>query len=428
MPNFLPKAAAQALHFEEEILPNGFVVRLLHMPNYSAVHAIYTTHFGSVDRVYESDAGRIELPSGTAHFLEHKMFENEDGVDAFELFAKTGASANAYTGFQQTSYIFTATDCIEENLDILLSFVSSPHFTAQTVEKEQGIIGQEIKMYDDHAEIRCVFGLLACLYQKHPVRDDIVGTVESIAEITPQLLYDCVETFYQPGNMALCVAGNITMQQVMAAVKRAGIQERESRPLQRVFAQEKKQVQKKEHEFTMPVSMPLFALGFKEIPHDVNDTRFEVICDLLIELLCGESSKLYRRMYDDGLIQPGFGGEFGCLENCLHFIFTGESENPQEVRSQIIAEIEQMRKTGVDKEQFETCRRMMYGEAIADLESVERVAAMLAAGYYRKRSPADALAQLAALTVEDINDALQELLHEEYSAFVVVRPEQNERG
>ncbi len=422
MPDFLPKAATQALHFEETILPNGFAIRLLPMPEYGAVHAIYTTHFGSVDRAYDYGAGRTNLPAGTAHFLEHKMFENEDGVDAFELFAKTGASANAYTSFEQTSYIFTATSCIEENLDILLSFVSSPHFTKQTVEKEQGIIGQEIKMYDDNAELRCIFALLECLYQNHPVRDDIVGTIDTIADITPELLYDCVKAFYQPGNMALCVAGNVSMEQLMAAVKRAGIDTIESRPVQRFFPDEPTSVPEKHREFSMPVSMPLFALGFKEIPTQKNNTRLEVICDLLTELLCGESSTLYRRLYDQGLVQPGFGGEFGCFENCLHFMFTGESEQPEEVRRQVLLEIENMRKNGVDEKQFETCRRMMYGEAIGDLESVERVAVMLASSYFHKRTPADALAQMASITAEDINAALNELLKEENSAFVVVRP------
>ncbi len=424
MPNFLPKAAQKALQFEEKILPNGFGVRLLSMPGYGAVHAIYATHFGSVDRAYDHGEGRTELPAGMAHFLEHKMFENADGVDAFELFAKTGASANAYTSFEQTSYIFTATSLLDENLDILLSFVGSPHFTKQTVEKEQGIIGQEIKMYDDHAEIRCLFALLSCLYKNHPVKDDIVGTVETIADITPELLYDSVKAFYQPANMALCVAGDLTMEQVLSAVERAGIDKLDGRKIKRFLQEEPLGVAEKECIFTMPVAMPLFALGFKEVPAGEDSTRQEVICDLLAELLCGESSKLYRRLYDNGLVQPGFGAEFGCFTDCLHFIFSGESEQPEEVRQQILLEIEQMRKQGVDKEQFETCRRMMYGEAIGDLESVERVAAMLTSSYFRKRTPADALALLATITVEDIDEALQELLQEERSAFVIVRPEE----
>ena len=210
----LPKAAQNALRFEEKKLPNGLVVRLLPMPEYGAAHVIYAAGFGSIDRNFKSKKESVNLPAGVAHFLEHKMFENEDGVDAFALYGETGASANAYTGFDRTSYIFTASSQIEKNLDILLSFVGHPHFTAETVAKEQGIIGQEIKMYEDHAELRCVFALLECLYHNHPVRDDIVGTVESISHITPQLLYACTDAFYNPGNMSLCAAGDISMEQL----------------------------------------------------------------------------------------------------------------------------------------------------------------------------------------------------------------------
>ncbi len=423
MPDFLPKAVAEALAFEEVTLPSGLVVRLLPMPGFGAVHAIYSTRFGSIDRVFETPEGRTELPAGVAHFLEHKMFENEDGVDAFELYAKTGASANAYTSFERTSYIFTATDKIDENLDILLSFVGKPHFTAQTVAKEQGIIGQEIKMYDDNAELRLLFALLECLYHTHPVRDDIVGTVESIAEITPEMLYACAAAFYNPGNMALCAAGNLSMQQLLNAVERAGLSGPPAAQPRRFFPPEPAGVFQKERSFTMPVAMPLFGLGFKEQPLEGDTTRQEVVCDLVTELLCGESSRLYRRLYDQGLVQPGFGGEFGSYQGCLQFLFTGESEKPEEVRRELLREIADMRQNGVDPAQFETCRRMMYGDAIADLENVERVASLLTSSYFHGRSPAAGLSALAAVNVEDVNQALREMLQEERSAFVVVRPE-----
>ncbi len=424
MQSFLPKAAADALGFEEAVLENGLALRLLPMPGYGAVHAIYGTHFGSVDRCFETEKGRTVLPAGVAHFLEHKMFENEDGIDAFELYAKTGASANAYTSFDRTCYIFTATDKIDENLDILLSFVGKPHFTPETVVKEQGIIAQEIKMYDDNAEIRCLFALLECLYHKNPVRDDIVGSVESIAEITPEMLYRCAEAFYSPGNMVLCAAGDLTMPQLLAAVERAGLPLKKSTEVRRITDAEPDSIFKKGREFTMPVAMPLFGLGFKELPPAEKDTtKLEVICDILTELLCGESSTLYRRLYDEGLVQPGFGAEFDCFQDCLHFIFSGESEEPERVRAEILAEIGRMREAGVDREQFETCRRMMYGEAISDLENVERVASMLTSSYFHHRTPADGLSALAGIRAEDVDEALRSMLREEASAFVVVRPE-----
>ncbi|MDL2254139.1 insulinase family protein [Ruminococcaceae bacterium OttesenSCG-928-I18] len=423
MVTHLPKAAENALRFEEKILPNGLAVRLLPMPEYGASHVIYATKFGSIDRSFEGEQAKVDLPAGVAHFLEHKMFENEDGVDAFTLYGKTGASANAYTGFDRTSYIFTATERMEENLDILLSFVGHPHFTQETVAKEQGIIGQEIKMYEDHAELRCVFALLECLYHNHPVRDEIVGSVESISQITPQLLYSCSEAFYNPGNMALCAAGRLHMEQLLQAVEKADLAKAKTKQVKRLFPEEPPGVYESTREFMMPVAMPLFGLGFKEAAPQGDTTKLEVVCDLLTELISGETSTLYRSLYDEGLVQPGFGGEFGCFSGCLHFLFTGEGEQPERVRQSILDEIERMRREGIDREQFETCKRMMYGEAIADLENVERVASMLSSSYFHGRTPAAALDALATVTAEDIEQALSEMLHQDRSAFVVVRPE-----
>lgn len=418
----LPKAALDALRFEEKTLANGLTLRLLPMPGYGAVHAVYSTGFGSIHRAFERDGKTLSLPAGIAHFLEHKMFENEDGVDAFALFAATGASANAYTSFDRTSYIFTATSEIDRNLDILLSFVGHPHFTKKTVAKEQGIIGQEIGMYEDSAEMRSLFGLLECLYHSHPVRDDIAGTVASIAEITPELLYACTEAFYNPANMALCAAGNLSMSQLEAAAERAGLPAASPAPVRRIFPAEAAGVVRRRREIKMPISLPMFAIGFKETPAPENSTRTEVLCDLLCELLCGETSLLYRRLYDEGLVQPGFGGEFGCYEGCLQFIFAGEGPKPEAVQQAVLEEITRQRREGIDAEQFAICKKMMYGEAIADLESVERVAALLSSSHFRHRSPADELEAIASVTLEEVQEALGDMLQAQRSAMHIIRP------
>ena len=216
------QAVRRAAAFESTVLENGLTVRVHTMPGFTGVHAVYGTKFGSIDRAFALDGKRVDLPAGIAHFLEHKMFENEEG-DAFTLYARTGASANAYTSFDKTCYIFTASGNVAENLDILLGFVSRPYFTAATVEKEQGIIGQEIKQYDDAPDWRLMFAMYECLYTAHPVRDDIAGSVESIAQITPEILYACTDAFYRPQNMVLAVAGNVTMDEVLAACARADI-------------------------------------------------------------------------------------------------------------------------------------------------------------------------------------------------------------
>ncbi len=422
MRDFIPPAAAATMQFEEKVLPNGLTIRLLPMPEYGAVHAMYSTKFGSIDRKFTHLGKTAELPAGVAHFLEHKMFENEDSVDAFTLYAKTGASANAYTSFDRTCYIFTATEKMDENLDILLGFVGHPHFTEATIAKEQGIIGQEIMMYEDHAELRCFFALLECLYQNHPVRDEIVGTVDTIAEITPDMLYNCCNAFYAPSNMALCAAGNITMDQLLAAVERTGLPAENTPAAERLTPEEPAAVFCREKALQMPVAMPVFALGFKEKPVSGDTVRTEVVCDLLTELIAGEASPLYRRLYDEGLVQPGFGGEFGLYRGALHFAFTGESEDPRRVRAEILKEISLQRKNGIDREMFETCRRRMYGESIADLENVTRVASILTSSHFRGRTPQKELEALAAVTAGDVEAALATMLDEDRSAFALVEP------
>ncbi len=422
MNNTLPKAAVDALEFEEKILPNGLCVRLISMPEYSAVHAIYATKFGSINRKFTQNGKTMDLPSGIAHFLEHKMFENKDGVDAFTLYSETGAAANAYTGFDRTSYVFTSSREIDKNLDILLSFVGHPYFTEKTVQKEQSIIGQEIGMYQDHAEWCNMMGILQCLYHNHPVRDDIAGTVESIAEITPEMLYSCTDAYYHPSNMILCAAGNVSMEQLLSAVERAGLPKEASPRVETVFPHEPGDIHMSRKELSMAVAMPMFALGFKEKPVQESTLKTEVVCDLLGEMLCGESSALYRSLYDEGLVQPDFGMEFGCHAGCLHFMITGESNQPDVVRERILSEINRQRTQGISKEQFDICKKMMYGEAIADLESVERMASLLSQSYFKGRTPAQELDAIASVSIEDVQAALSEMLQEEKSAFMLINP------
>ena len=205
-----------------QTLPSGLTVIVRPMPGYSSTHVIYATKFGSIDRDFCLNGQTVHLPAGVAHFLEHKMFEDEDG-DAFAKYAKTGANANAFTSFDRTCYLFTATQQLDESLDVLLGMVTHPYFTEQTIAKEQGIIGQEIKMYDDSPDWRLITGLCECLYHSHPIRSDIAGTCESIATITPEMLYDCCKAFYAPNNMVLAAAGNTTMEQILASEDPAGL-------------------------------------------------------------------------------------------------------------------------------------------------------------------------------------------------------------
>ena len=410
---------------EWRVMPSGLTVIVRPMPGYSGTYVIYATRFGSIDRDFRMGEREVHLPAGVAHFLEHKMFEDEDG-DAFAKFAKTGANANAFTSFDRTCYLFTATQQLDESLDVLLGMVGHPYFTRETIAKEQGIIGQEIKMYDDSADWRLITGLCECLYHSHPIRSDIAGTCESIAKITPEMLYDCCKAFYAPNNMVLAAAGNTTMEQILAACKRHGLMDPPAAPAQRVerlWAQEPMTLAAKEKTITMPIAKPCFGLGFKEKPLAPGDLRSEMLYDLILCCICGGMSPLYRRLYDEGLTNPGFGGEVLRVDGCCCILFTGESDVPETVQKLLLDEIAHVRAEGVDREIFTLCKNEKYGQLIENLENVEDSASQMADFALSGQTVAQQIATLAALTAEDADAALRDILNPERMAVMNILPD-----
>ena len=405
-----------------KVLPSGLTVLVRPMPGYSGTHVIYATRFGSIDRDFRLGEREVHLPAGVAHFLEHKMFEDEDG-DAFAKFAKTGANANAFTAFDRTCYLFTATEQLDESLDVLLGMVGHPYFTEQTIAKEQGIIGQEIKMYDDSPDWRLLNALFRCLYADHPLRDDIAGTVESIAELTPQMLYSCTKAFYAPSNMVLSVAGKITLAQAVDACKRNGLyRARAPHEVEWAIPAQSGPLPHREAVFTMPVTKPCFGVAYREEPLAEGDIKRELLLDMLGDLVVGGLTKLYRRLYDEALVNPEFSGDFIAVRGACAVAFTGESDTPREVVDMLQAEIERMRRDGVDPEVFMLVKNQMYGELLGDVEAVDDAAEEAAAACLKGRTLADEIAALAELTVDDANALLRTALREENRAYVQIDP------
>src|SRR5699024_342715 len=311
--------------------PSGLTVLVRPMPGYAAAHAIVAAKFGSIDVHFRLGGQELTLPAGVAHYLEHKMFEDQEG-DAFAKFARTGANANAFTSFDRTCYYFTATSAVDESLDVLLGMLTHPYFTDETVAKEQGIIAQEIKMYEDSPDWRLVTELCQCLYHSHPIRVDIAGTCDSIARITPAMLYDCCQAFYAPANLVLAAAGNLTARQVLDACAPAGLDRPAAAPAaQRILAPEPMTLARPQKTLRMAVAKPCFGIGYKEAPLAPGDGRTEALYDLILCCLCGGMSPLYRRLYDEGLVNPGFGGEVLRADGCCCILFTGESDQPDTV-------------------------------------------------------------------------------------------------
>lgn len=405
--------------------PSGLTMLLCPMPGYSTAYATFTANVGSVDTGFKTqdDDAFVDVPEGIAHFLEHKMFENEDG-DAFAKYAKTGASANAYTSFDKTAYLFACTDRFEESLEILLDFVRRPYFTKESVQKEQGIIGQEIRMYDDDGEWRVQFNLLQALYHNHPVRIDIAGTVESIAEIDDQLLYRCYRTFYNLNNMVLCVAGNFDIDAVLRVADRVIKPDEKPVEIERRHVDEPESICKPLVEQKFAVAAPLFQFGFKGCGGNPRENlKNQILDEILAEIIAGDASPLYRRMYDAGIINSTFGSEIMAGRDYMCAIFSGESREPERVADEIKAEVARMRREGVDKKMFELCRRATYGRYIGMYTRTASVAGLMSAVYFAGMDDMYALLDIVAnATLDQMNERLQIAFNPEKSALSIVRP------
>lgn len=387
--------------YVKAVLRSGLKIYILEKPQYNSCYAIFGTKYGSIDTCFSVNGEETSVPEGIAHFLEHKLFESEDG-DAFTKYAETGAYANAFTSFDRTCYLFSCSDKFYDNLKILLSFVQSPYFTEQTVKKEQGIIGQEIRMYDDSPGWRVMFNMLMAMYHNHPVRIDIAGTVESIAQIDHNLLYKCYNTFYNPANMFICIAGNVDTEQVLKQIKES-INPVDPVEITRIGSEEPEEIVKPLVEQSLEVAQPMFCFGYKQAISKPECTVKDKICTaLLLEIIAGDASPLYKELTDEGLINDEFSTEHFCGHGYSAFIFEGESKNPKLVAEKIRNEIERLKAEGIDKKLFSAIRCGMYGNAIRLFDSVEGIAmqmvdcAMLDSGLF------DDVKYLKSVTADDV--------------------------
>lgn len=366
-----------------ETLPNGLSVYLLPKKGFHKTYGLFSTDYGSIDNTFVPYGQEefVTVPDGIAHFLEHKMFESERG-DVFQDFGKQGASANAFTSFTKTSYLFSATDNIRQNLETLLDFVQEPYFTPETVTKEKGIIGQEIQMYQDDPNWRLFFGIINNLYPKHPLHIDIAGTVESIDKITADDLYLCYNTFYHPSNMKLFVVGNIDPEITMDWIRaNQGAKEfPEPRPIQRKFPEESLQDLCPLSELNMPVTRPKGVLGIKGDESGLSDDPWELIryktsINLLLQLLFGTTSKNYLRLYNEGIIDDSFSYEFS-MDRTFHFAdFSGDSDTPEELVKEVAAILLNYKQDPeINEANLELLKKRMLGKYFMSLNSLEYIA------------------------------------------------------
>ncbi len=406
---------------------SGLRVYLFPKKGFSKYYAIYGTEYGSLNRTFKvpGEDKMTTVPDGIAHYLEHKLFEEENGGNAFDRFAKTGGSSNAFTSFDLTAYLFSCTDNFYENLDILLDFVNRPYFTDENVAKEQGIIGQEIKMYDDEPEWRVFFNSLTAMFHNNPVKIDIAGTVESISHITPEILYKCYNTFYNPSNMILVLAGDIDMEKALCYVDKYVSEERN---LGRVETPEISEPRERVQEYIeqrLSVSQPIFRIGFKDNSSGMSENELlkkEIATDIILEAVFGRSSDLYLELYEMGIIDSSFECEADIERQYGFSLIGGESAEPEKVYAVIKERLVGYAQNGIPDEAVDRAKKVLISQDIKTFNSVERMGNAFIRRLINGQNPLEYKQAVESVTKEDIQSRLCEHFDTSNSVLSVVRP------
>jgi len=396
-----------------EVMPNGLEVFVLPKEGFQKTYATFSTKYGSVDNRFGVEGKPlVSVPDGIAHFLEHKMFEEPTG-DIFATFSNQGASANAYTSFDRTVYLFSATEQIPANLETLIDFVQHPYFTDENVNKEKGIIEQEIQMYQDNPDWRVYFGLFDAMYHAHPIHIDIAGTVESIYQIDKETLYKCYETFYHPTNMILFVVGGVDAKEVFELVRRN--QERKSFPPQgriiRSFDPEPATVKEPKKQLNLPVSLPKCMFGLKETKVGFTGEELqkrEVVTRIMLDIVFGASSQLYQSLYDEGLISDSFSHEYNASPEYSFSVIGGETKDPDTLISRVREAVDKLLAVGINNEAFERSRRKKIGGYLRMLNSPEAIAGEFTRYRFRGGDLFALLPLYEQVTLQEVNDRLRE--------------------
>ena len=421
-----PKKISSSLAKEEYFYmkhPSGLDIYVYPKKGYSSKYAVIGTNFGSINNTFKvkGEESYTVLPDGIAHYLEHKLFESVDG-DAFSLFSKTGASANAYTSFEKTAYLFSCSDNFEESLNILLDFVQSPYFTPQNVEKERGIISQEIKMYQDSPEWKMLINLLESLYHNHPVKIDIAGSVESIQKITPEILYKCYDAFYNLNNMAICLVGDIDPERIFSLIDKK-LKYSNALEVERYFPQEPAEVVKDYVSESFDIGQPMFSIGFKENISSKISTEDSVYSDIIMHYLTSPSNEMYQELLEKDLINiSSFTGEHFEGPGYSSLIFSGESKNPEKAAEIIKKHVSKLSFSGMDEKSFERTKKAVYGKSMSVFNSVSNIANVLLSFAISEKDFFGYMNILENADIKKLNERIKKHFKENNFALSVAKP------
>lgn len=407
-----------------EKLKNGLTVMIIPKKGIQKKYIIWGTRYGSNDNkfIVPGTNEPIEVPKGVAHFLEHKMFEQENGKNSLDVLTSIGVSANAYTTNDHTAYLYECTENFYEALDEFMDYVQHPYFTDQNVEKEKGIIGQEIKMYDDYPEWRVYLNALEAMYYKNPVKLDITGTVETISHIDKDILYKCYNTFYNPSNMCMVVSGDFDPESLIEEIKKRLLDTSQNGEIKRIFEEEPERIVKSKIEQEMNVSKPIFTIGIKcKAPLQNEKVRMNIAMEIILNTLVGESSNLYKEMYQAGNVfsAPSISYEFG--DNYAHILISENANDPELFYNRLRGEIENFKKNGINIEDFERNKKMIYGEYVKEYNDITGIARMFLADFMKGINSFDYLEEIGVIDLNFVNQVLKENFNLEKMVLSVVK-------
>ena len=406
-----------------EKLENGLTVMIIPKTGIRKKYVMWATHYGSIDNkfVIPGEEKVTEVPDGIAHFLEHKMFEQENGTNSLDVLTALGVNANAYTTTNYTTYLFEATDNFYKALDELMDYVQHPYFTDENVEKEKGIIAQEINMYNDYPDWEVYMNALKCMYKNNPIIIDIAGTVESIQKIDKDILYKCYNTFYNPSNMLMCFCGDFNPEDLIKEVKNRLVEKKPQGEIKRIYQEEPANIVEKRKEQTMEVSMPLFVIGIKDKLEKENIVKKHIAIEILLNMLIGKSSDLYKDLYQEELLisEPFLEYEFG--DDYAHVAISGASKNPDKILEKLLEQINKMKKEGIKEEDFNRIRNMLYGNAVKEFNSVSDIARMFVTDYFKGINSFDYLETYKQITMEYAKQVLEDTFKEENTVISIIK-------
>jgi len=407
-----------------EKLENGLTIMIIPKPNTKKKYITWGTNFGSIDNHFIDPKTKqeIQIPDGVAHFLEHKMFEQPNGTNSLDTLSSIGVDPNAYTTNDHTTYLYQCNDNFYEALDEFMDYVQKPYYTDENVEKEKGIIAQEIKMYDDHPFWQVYMNAMQCLYKNNPVRTDIAGTVDEINKINKEILYTCYNTFYSPANMLMVISGDFAPEELIKEIKKRLIKKENVSEIKRIYPEEPEEINESKKVVTMDVNNPLFVIGFKDkvLENKEELVRKHIAIEILLYMLIGKSSSLYKKLYEQGLIisQPDLDYEFS--KQYAHITISGQSNDPEKLAEELKKEIENLKQNGIDEKVFERVKKKMYGSYVTEFNDVADIARMFMSDYFKGINSFEYIEKHKQVTLEYAHEILKEVFDENKMILSIV--------